>query len=380
MRDENTTEGQNKAASEKASPQPPTSSNEQQKPNGRKNPLTGRPVLAAVLILAFIAAVVLGVLWWLHSRTYEATDDAYIDIQSQLVSPQISGRVQRVLVNDNQDVKAGDVLVEIDPADYQDRLNQAMASLKQFQAQVTQAQAQIEVYAAQIAQAQANLIVAQVDATNAMKNLRRYVSLQKALSGAVSQQQLDTSSTQAASTGAQVEAADKAVTAARAQQDYARSQVQVAQAAVQSAQDQVAEAQLNLSYARVKARLDGRIANKTVADGNYIQSGNALMAVVPTNVYVTANFKETQLARMKPGQPVEIHVDAYPGMKLRGHVDSIQPGGGQVFSVLPAQNATGNWVKIVQRVPVKIVFDNMPGDPVRRLAPGFSVEVKVSLR
>src|ERR1700677_1114814 len=379
MHDDNTTEGQNKAASGKApEQQPPASSDEQKTQNGGgKNPLVRRPVLAGALILLFIAAVVLGVLWWLHTRTYESTDDAYIDIQSQFVSPQVSGRVLHVLVKDYQDVTAGDVLIEIDPADYQNRLDQAMAGLAQAQAQVTQAESQVGVYDAQIEQAEANLVVAQVTATNAASDLRRYVSLHKAVSGAVSQHQLDLSNTQAASSAAQVEAAVKAIAAARAQQNYAAREGEAAKGGVRSAQAQVDQAELNISYTKVKARLDGRIANKTVAEGNYVQAGNDLMAVVPTNVYVTANFKETQLTQMRTGQRAEIHVDAYPGMKLGGHVDSIQPGGGQVFSVLPAQNATGNWVKIVQRVPVKIVFDENPEDPARRLAPGFSVEVKV---
>jgi membrane fusion protein (multidrug efflux system) len=339
-----------------------------------------RPLVAGILILVFIAAVVCGVLLWLHARTYVSTDDAFIDIQSQYVSPQVAGRVLQVLVRDYQDVKNGDVLVEIDPAEYQSKLDQAIAGKAQAEAQVAQAQAQLVVDQAQVEQAQANVTVAEVNYTNAVVDLRRYVQLRKAIAGSVSQQQMDTSSTRAQTAAAQLAVGQKAVQAAEAQLGYAKSMVEAAQASVKSAEAAVELAQLDISYTKVKAQLDGRIANKSVADGNYLQPGTELMAVVPTNVYVTANFKETQLTHMRTGQSVEVKVDAYPDFKLHGHVDSVQPASGQAFSVLPAQNATGNWVKIVQRVPVKIVFDQIPDDPQRRLSPGLSVEVKVSLR
>jgi membrane fusion protein (multidrug efflux system) len=318
-------------------------------------------------------------LWWRHSRDYEATDDAYIDVQSQYVSPQVPGRVTKVLVNDYQDVKAGDVLVEIDPADYQARLDQAQAAEAQADAQVEQAKALELVDEAQLHEAEAQVHVAEANATNAARDLDRYTKLRQAIAGAVSQQQLDTASTAARTSGDQVLVAQKSAEAAQAQLGYASRQIIAAAASLKSAQAQVAEAELNLSYTKVKAEVSGRIANKVVAPGNYIQPGSQIMAVVPVDVYVTANFKETQLARMRTNQPVEIHVDAYPELKLQGHVDSVQPSSGQAFSILPPQNATGNWVKIVQRVPVKIVFDNAPGDNPRRLGPGMSVEVKVTI-
>jgi membrane fusion protein (multidrug efflux system) len=282
-------------------------------------------------------------------------------------------------VSDNQDVNAGDVLVEIDPADYQARLDQAQASQAQAEAQVEQASAQATVVEAQFRQAQANVMVAQANATNAQRDLARYTALRQAIPGAVSQQQLDAASTQARTTADQVMVAQKSADAAKAQTGYVSRQILAAQAAVKSAQAQVSEADLNLSYTKVKAEVSGRISSKVVAPGNYIQPGTQIMAVVPADVYVTANFKETQLARMRPGQPADIRVDAWPDLKLHGHVDSIQPSAGQVFSVLPPQNATGNWVKIVQRVPVKIVFDSPPGDSNRRLGPGMSADVKVNL-
>src|SRR5665213_227207 len=360
-------------------PDKPASEEEKEKSSEKPKP-SRRPLLFGILILVVIVAVVAGVLWWRHSRTYVSTDDAFIDIQSQFASPQVAGRVLHVLARDYQEVKAGVVLVEIDPAEYQSKLDQAVAGQAQAQAQVAQAHAQFIVNEAQLEQAQANVAVAEVNATNAANDLRRYLQLRQSIAGAVSQQQMDTSTTRSQTADAQLAVERKAVQAAEAQLGYAKSLGEAAEAAVKNAQAAVDLAQLNLSYTQVKARLDGRIANKVVADGNYVQPGTDLMAVVPTNVYVTANFKETQLTHMRRGQAVEVKVDAYPDLKLRGHVDSVQPASGQAFSVLPAQNATGNWVKIVQRVPVKIVFDQIPDDPDRRLSPGLSVEVKVTLR
>jgi membrane fusion protein (multidrug efflux system) len=361
-------------------PNPPTQTLPVSETAKKKPSPLRRPLVAGILILVIIAVVVLGVLFWLHSRTYVSTDDAFIDIQSQYASPQVAGRVLRVLVRDYQDVKAGDVLVEIDPAEYQSKLDQALAGKTQSEAQVAQARAQLIVDQAQVEQAQANVTVAEVNLTNADVDLRRYVQLRQAITGSVSQQQMDTSTTRSQTAAAQLAVEQKALLAARAQLGYARSMVEAAQASVKNAEAAVELAQLELSYTKVRAQLNGRIANKSVAEGNYLQAGADLMAVVPTNVYVTANFKETQLTRMRTGQSAEVRVDAYPDLRLHGHVDSVQPASGQAFSVLPAQNATGNWVKIVQRVPVKIVLDQIPDDPQRRLSPGLSVEAKVTLQ
>ncbi len=352
---------------EKSTPLPPPKNN------------SHRALIAGALIVMLIGGSVVGVLWWRHSRNYETTDDAYIDVPSQYVSPQVPGRVARVLVNDYQDVKAGDVLVEIDPADYQARLDQAKAAEAQADALVEQARAQELVEEAQLREAEARVHVAEDNATNAARDLERYTNLRQAIAGAVSQQQLDSASTEARTSAEQVLVAQKSADAAQAQLGYASRQIVAADASLKSARAQVAQAELNLSYTKVKAEVAGRIANKVVAPGNYVQPGSQIMAVVPADVYVTANFKETQLARMRTNQPVEIHVDAYPDLKIKGHIDSVQPSSGQAFSILPPQNATGNWVKIVQRVPVKIVFDDPPRDDARRLGPGMSVEVKVMI-
>jgi membrane fusion protein (multidrug efflux system) len=339
-----------------------------------------RPGIVGPLILVFIIVVVGGALIWRHSLSYVSTDDAYVDGVSELASPQISGRITKILVDDNQDVKAGQVLVELDPADYQVRLDQANASRAQAEAQLAEARAQQTIYAAQLSEARSNLGITQANAINADHQLTRYQRLKAVNKGAVSAQQLDSAIAAATSANAQLDASRQAVSAAEAQMGYAASLILAAEAGIGSAHSQIAQAALTLSYTQIKARIDGRIANKSVAEGNFVVTGAPLMAIVPRDVYVTANLKETQLNDLKRGQDVTITVDAYPELKLTGRVDSVEPATGQTFSVLPAQNATGNWIKVVQRVPVKIVFNHLPDDPDRRLAPGMSAEISVTVR
>ncbi|HVU33579.1 MAG TPA: HlyD family secretion protein [Opitutaceae bacterium] len=338
-----------------------------------------RPLPVGLLIFFLIVIVVGGSLWWRHSRQYEKTDDAFIDVVPERVSPQVAGRVARVLVNDNQDVTAGQVLLEIDPADFQNRLDQARAAQAQAEAQVAQAEAQRTIRTAEVAQAKASLNAASVNAANAASDLHRLQVARAGDEAAASAQQLEHTQAQQRTTAAQVTAAQKAVAAAQAQLALVARNIDAARAAVRSAAAQVAEAKLSLSYAAVKATVAGRIADKTVAPGDYVSPGTDLLAIVPHDVYVTADFKETQLARIRPGQPAEITVDAYPNLKLHGKVDSVQPATGSAFTPIPAENAAGNWVKVVQRVPVKIDIDDLPNDPVERLGPGMSVEVKVTV-
>jgi membrane fusion protein (multidrug efflux system) len=339
-----------------------------------------RPLVAGAVILGVIVVAVAGTLWWLNSRHYETTDDAIVDVVPQVASAQLPGRILRVAVQNNQEVVAGTVLVELDPADFEARAEQARAMGAQAQAQGDQARAQQGIYEAQREQARASLTVAETNANNAAQDRARFDALRQENAGAVSQQQWDKVDAAQRATAAQVEAARKALTAADAQIGYAGSLVKAAEAAQANAAAQLHEAELNISYMQVQAKISGRIANLSVAPGNYVQPGMALMSVVPREVYVTANFKETQLAHMRRGQSVTVHVDAYPDLDLTGHVDSFQPGTGQTFSSLPAENATGNWVKVIQRVPVKITFDRLPDDADRLLGPGMSVEVKVTVR
>jgi len=329
--------------------------------------------------LLLIALIVGGVLWWLSARHYESTDDAYIDARIVRLAPQIAGRVERVLVDDNAPVEPGQLLVEIDAADAQAKLDQALAAGAQADAQIAQAKAQLGVAMAAVEQAKANYAGAELQAANAARDLARYRTLQRGLPSAVSQQQLDNAQTAASNSAAQRDAADKQVKGSEAQLGAAATQVQAAEAQRKSADAGIAEARLTLSYTKVLAPVAGHVSRRTVAVGAYLQPGQEMMAIVPAELWVIANFKETQLADMRPGQPVRLVVDAYPGLHLEGHVDSIQRGAGQAFALLPAENATGNFVKVVQRVPVKIVIDQ-PGPPDLALGPGMSVSPRVTVR
>ena len=336
-----------------------------------------RPMALLVLGIVVLALIVGGVLWWLHARRYESTDDAFIDVHMTRVAPQVAGRVLRVAVDDNQEVKRGDVLVEIDPADYQARLDQAAANQATAEANLAQAKAQQVVTQADAEQAKAQVGVAEANATNAAIQLKRDQPL--AERQVVSRQTLDNDIANQRSTAANLVAAQKRQASTEAQLAVSAAQVNAAEASVKSAAAQVAQARLNLGYSKVTAAEAGRVARKNVAVGDYVQVGQNLMAMVPDRVWITANFKETQLDLMRVGQPVDIRVDAYPDKTFRGHVDSFQPGSGAVFSLLPPENATGNYVKVVQRVPVKIVFDDPP-DASHPLGPGMSVVPRVKVR
>jgi membrane fusion protein (multidrug efflux system) len=332
-------------------------------------------VLAVVVVLVIVGAL----LWWLHARNYESTDDAYVDAHIVHVSPQIAGRVQRVYVNDNMRVTTGEALVEIDPADANARLAQAQAQETQAEALLAEAQAGIRTRQASYDQARASAAGVAAQATNAASDLQRYVGLQKVMPAAVAAQQFDQARTASVNAEAQRQGAEEQIRAAAAQLAAARTQVTGAEAALKSAQAQVEQAQITLGYTHVAASEDGTVANESVAVGNAVAPGTELLAIVPFTVWVSANFKETQLDLMRPGQKVDLKLDAYPGIAYYGHVDSIQRGAGQAFSVLPAQNATGNFVKVVQRVPVKIVIDG-PGNALAALGPGMSVTPRVHVR
>jgi membrane fusion protein, multidrug efflux system len=337
----------------------------------------GRPLLLGFLALVVLAAIGGGVAWWLEARQWESTDDAFIDVHMVEVAPQVPGRVLRVLVDDNQLVQAGQPIVEIDPADFQAKLDQAMANEASSAGSLAQAKAQASATAANVEEARAQVGVADANATNAANQLHRDQPL--AEQHVVSHQTLDNDIANARSTAATLVAAQKRLTATEAQQAVAQSQVETAAANLKSAAAQTEQARLNLSYTHVPASQSGRVAHKNVAVGDYVQTGQNLMALVPTRLWITANFKETQLDHMRVGQAVDIEVDAYPDTVFHGHVDSFQPGSGAAFSLLPPENATGNYVKVVQRVPVKIVFDDPP-DPSRPLGPGMSVVPSVKVR
>ena len=344
-----------------------------------RRPQWRRRLLIGLVALLAMAAIAGGAGWWLQARNWVSTDDAFIDVHMVQVSPQVAGRVNAVQVNDNQEVLAGQPLVELDPADFQAKLDQAVANREGAGGQLAQAQAQLTVAQANLEAAQAEVGVAEANATNAATNLKRSQELARVGSMALSRQQLDNDTASARSTAASLAAAQHKVAVAAAQLALNKTQVTTAEAGVRAAKAQVEQARLNLSYTGIRASLSGRIASKSVAVGDYVQVGQNLMALVPDAVWVTANFKETDLDHMRVGQPVDIYVDAYPEKVFHGHVDSFQAGSGAAFSLLPPQNATGNYVKVVQRVPVKIVFASPPGGHWL-LGPGMSVEPYVKIR
>ena len=359
-------------------PQPQVAEPDSQQPTG-DGPERGflRRHLLAVGIgaVVLLAAVVAGVFWWLHARNYESTDDAFIDARTVSIGAQVAGAITEVAVTDNQRVEAGAVLARIDPRDYQAALDQAKAQVTQAQASVTNYQAQIVAQQSRIAQAKKQVAQAQAALKFSEEENVRYQELLKKGAGTEQRAQQAASDLQqkqaaGASAEAAVTEAEKQVAVLTAQQTAAASQVAQAQAAVE-------QAEANLTRVVVTAPVDGRVARLTAAKGGYAQPGQALMMFVPDTIWVTANFKETQLNLMRAGQPVDIRVDAYPDRHFDGHVDGIQAGSGTAFSLLPAENATGNYVKVVQRIPVKIVFDNPP-DVL--LGPGMSVVPTVKVR
>lgn len=346
-----------------------------QKPAAPMSPERKRrnAIIGGVVVLVLVVACVL---YWLHSRHYETTDDAFIDSNQSQIASQISGRVVELLVADNQHVEKGQPLLRIDQRDYQVKLEQAEAQEANAEAQVAQARADLVYQTATLSQQAAQVRVSQADLTQARQDLARYTGTDPA---AITRQQLEQSQASTKSAVARLDSANDAVKAGEAQVASQKTKIDAALAQVRQYQADVDNAKLQLSYSEIRAPQPGKVTRRTVNLGNYVTPGQALLAVVPDDMWVTANFKETQLTNMRVGQPVEITVDAYPDVDLHAHIDSIQRGTGSVFSSLPAENATGNYVKVVQRVPVKIVFDN---DDWRHLAlaPGLSVSPRVTVR
>lgn len=336
-----------------------------------------RKLKIVVLIIVGLLVLAAGAFYYFRFiAPYESTDDAFVDGYVTIVSSRVPGQVARLLVTDNQRVQEGDVLVELDPRDYETSLANAKADLATAQSRSDEARAQVKVSAAKVAQAQAAESAAEAENQRAADDLKRYESVE---SRAVSKTAFDLAQAQARSTKADLEAAHSQVKAAQAQETLSEAAVETAAAAVKQAQAKVRQAELNLSYTKIIAPVAARVTARTVQPGNYVQPGQALLALVPTNVWVTANFKETQLTDMRPGDSVEVQVDAYPNQKLKARVDSLQAGSGARFSLLPPENAVGNYVKVVQRVPVKIVFDEtLPTN--LNIAPGMSVEPKVKVK
>jgi membrane fusion protein (multidrug efflux system) len=372
---------------------------------------TGRRWMALALIV-LLAGGAGAVRYYLAARHYEKTDDAFLQATVTAISPRVSGQAVRVLVVDNQPVKAGDLLVEIDPKPLEAELERvrAAADLARTHAATAQlnvgltrdttgadmenSQAQVEVAAAAALQAQAAVQAAESDAVRAKDDAKRYEGLLK--DKIVSEQQRDASASASVMADARLAESRKGLTAAEAQVQAARArltqsrtapqQIAVTESQVRQFEAELAQAEawakkieLDLSYTRIYAPADGIVTRKAVHEGENVQAGQALFAVVENDLWVEANFKETQLTDMRVGQRAEIEVDAFPGRAFKGHVQSIQSGTGSQFSLLPPQNATGNYVKVVQRVPVKIVFDEaLPAE--LPLVIGMSVVPRVLVR
>jgi membrane fusion protein (multidrug efflux system) len=340
--------------------------------------------LALVVLLYFGIVLLVGVF------TRESTDDAFIAGHVVSIAPRIAGQVTAVHVLDNQLVRSNDLLVEIDPADYAMTVAQKesaaeaqQASYKTMFAAWQLMQAKVTTAEADERKAQADADAAESTAKKAQADFERGQDLLKQKT--VSQQEFD--ATQAANTKAQadwksaqenVESANSKVDEANRTLAAAWAQVGTVLAQWQEAQTNIAAAKINLGYTKLFAPADGRVTRKAVEAGDYLQTGQQIMSIVPEEVWVVANFKESQLKKMRPGQPVTVAIDALGGKEFSAHVDSVQAGSGAQFSLLPPENATGNFVKVIQRVPVKIVFDEpLPADHV--IGPGLSVTPSVQV-
>jgi membrane fusion protein, multidrug efflux system len=335
---------------------------------------TSRKVGLRQLLLAGAAlAVLAGASWygwdyWTVGRFEVSTDNAYVKADNTTISPKVSGYIREVLVGDNQHVKAGQVLARIDDRDFSVALEQAGADVAAAEAALASKRAQLDVQSSVIEAARATLEVDTATETFAQQENKRYTDLAKTGFGSVQNAQ----SAQARGAGAIAAIArDKAnLASALKQVELLKAEIAQADATVGRANALRRQAELNLSYTTIRAPIDGVVGNRTLRAGQFVQAGTQLMSLVPSSgAYVIANYKETQLSGVREGQPVEIEIDTYPGKLVRGHVDSLAPASGQEFALLPPDNATGNFTKVVQRIPVKIVLDSTDVE----LRPGMSV-------
>jgi membrane fusion protein (multidrug efflux system) len=335
-------------------------------------------LLIGASVLALAGAGHYGWDYWTVGRFQVSTDDAYVKADSTTIAPKVSGYIASALVGDNEPVKAGQVLAKIDDRDFQVSLEQANADLTAAKAAVATKLAAITAQQSAIDAAQATIAVGQATLTFAEQDDRRYAQL--ASNGYGSVQNAQQAASRLAAGRAAVARDTASLANATKQLDVLKAELVQAQAAVTRDEALRDQAQLNLSYTTITSAVDGVVGNRTLRVGQYVQAGTQLMAVVPLSAaYIVANYKETQLADVHPGQPVAVAVDTYPGVTFSGHVDSIAPASGQEFALLPPDNATGNFTKVVQRIPVKIVLD--PGTGFAgELRPGMSVYPTIETR
>ncbi|WP_447649951.1 HlyD family secretion protein [Pseudomonas abietaniphila] len=337
-----------------------------------------RRVLLTLVTIALLIGVAWAAWWWINGRFIESTDDAYLQADSISVAPKISGYVGEVLVADNQTVKRGDVLVRLDARKYQAISDEASATIAARNADLAKAQADLVQQDSAIAEARAQLQGAEADARHAQTEVARYAPL--ARSGAEPEERLAQLNNQLAQARSTVAAKQAALRSSETRYGTLQAQLKQAQAQLGVAKASEAQSQLDVDDAVIRSPLDGRVADRGVRVGQYVQPGTRLLTVVPVNsIYLTANYKETQIGDMRAGQTVTVHVDALPGHALNGHIDSLAPGTGAQFALLPPSNATGNFTKIVQRVPVRIALD-VTDDVRTALVPGLSATVEVDTR
>ena len=361
---------QTPAAKEPASPDRPEADQPQGAGKQRRRGFLRRPpVVSAIGAVLLASAIGGGYLYMDDAKHFESTDDAFIAARQSALAPKVAGYITDVPVTDNEHVASGQVIAHLDDRDYRVALAQAEAQVAAAQASIENINAQLDVQQAQIAANQAQVDQAQAALVFAQQQAARYQHLEQTGYGTVQNSEQYTS---------QLHQQQAALLSAQATLNLAQRQVEALKAQRKSADANLAQgkaqrdqAQLNLSYTTVTAAQPGRVVNLSAAVGQFAQPGTNLTMFVPDQIWVTANFKENQLDRMRPGEKVTLKIDAYPGRTIHGHVESVQSGSGTAFSLLPAQNATGNYVKIVQRVPVKIVMDDPPTDVA--LGPGMSV-------
>ena len=336
-----------------------------------------RAVLAAALLAGVAFAGDFGYRYWTVGRFIESTDDAYVKADYTTVAPKVAGYIREVLVSDNDQVKAGQVLARIDDRDFQAALSQARADVKAAEAAITNIDAQIALQQSVIEQARATIDASQASLDFAVSDAARSARL--ITNGAGTQSRAEQTQSAREQAAAAVERDRAALVAAQNKVPVLQTQREQAVAQRDRAAAAAQQAELNLSYTDIVAAVDGTVGARSIRVGQYVNSGTQLMAVVPLHaVYVVANFKETQLTYISPGQPVEIKVDSFPDISIKGHVDSVSPASGLEFSLLPPDNATGNFTKIVQRIPVKIVIDDEA--PSGLLRSGMSVEPEIDTK
>ena len=342
-------------------------------------PLLKRPLFWIAILVVIAALVAGGFYYWFDLRLYETTDDAFIGADIVQISPQLSGSITAAPIDTNAHVKKGDVIARIDQAAANADLQNEQAQLEEAKAQLEEAKVGVDQTKNQEAEAAAQLDALEVQARNAKDTLTRDEALAKSDASPITDKQLDDARAAARTAQAKAEGGRAMVETAKTAVRVAQAKVGSAEASVKAAESQIAATNIKLGYTVIKAPVDGQLVQKNVNLGSYVTPGNPIMAIVPDALYVTANFKETQLADIRIGQSVDIAIDAFPDIDFRGKVVSIQHGAGQAFQLLPAQNATGNFVKVVQRVPVRISIES-PSPLDYPLGPGMSVVPSIKVR